>query len=247
MKISKDVLKVLSDLRFDGPHARIAAQLDRKLYLKVDEALKACGGKWNRKEQAHVFGEDAEPIVDAAVNAGEVRTAKDDGFFPTPPDLARRLVALAEVGPRHFALEPSAGEGSIVKALLDEGAYVVAVEVDRKRADALPSHPNVKLHVRDFMTYENGKFFDRVVRNPLFCKVGLGDHLDHVKRAHSLLASRGVLVSVLPSSIEFREDSRHREFRAWYEALGGVAGRLPECSFKASGTNVSTVVLRMTA
>ena len=81
--------------------------------------------------------------------------------------------------------------------------------------------------------------------NPPFCKVGLGDHLDHVQRAYDMLVPDGVLVSVLPASVTFRQDRRYAGFRDWVLANGEITP-LPANSFKASGTNVNTVVVKMT-
>ena len=49
-KLSDDVLSILSTAQIDGFTVRlICGQLDRKLYLDVNAALEAIGGKWNRK------------------------------------------------------------------------------------------------------------------------------------------------------------------------------------------------------
>lgn len=247
MKISQEVLEVLSALSFDGNMVRIEQQLDRKLYTKVNDVLSACGGKWTRGVKAHVFRDDAEPIISAAINAGEVKTAKDDGFFATPVELASHLVEIAGVKQGHRALEPSAGTGRIVDELIRAGASVLAWEIDAERAASMTGqHVALNVVVGDFMNCPPiSPRLDRVVLNPPFCKVGIGDHLDHVRHAYGLLGDGGVLVSVLPSSVTFRQDRRHREFREWFQKRGGEVEPLPEGSFKSSGTMVNTCVLRM--
>jgi len=52
--------------------------------------------------------------------------------FLVDPNLARRIAALAEVGPGSLALEIGAGVGSLTVALAATGAQVVAVEFDRR-------------------------------------------------------------------------------------------------------------------
>lgn len=256
MRVSEEVLTVLgAQLTYRADKSVvIEGQLDRKLYVKVDETLQACGGKWNRKAKAHLFGCDPFELISGVIATGEVMTASDLGFFPTPSRLAQQLVELADVRPGHQVLEPSAGDGVIVDHILAAGAVANVFELDPMRHAALVrSQANIHDWTIaaavyptpiDFMTYEAPEPFDRVVMNPPFARVGLGDHIDHVRHAFKMLITGGVLVSVMPSSIEFRTDRRHAAFRAEVLACGTIT-KLPEGSFKSSGTNVNTCVVRM--
>jgi predicted RNA methylase len=249
--IDQNVLEVLSGLEVSGYEVRIVTQLDRKMYLRVDEVLQAIGGKWNRKAGAHVFEVDPREALDNAITTGEVVRAKDLGFFPTPPQLAMELVGMADVAPGMRVLEPSAGEGAIVAALRVAGADVWASEIDPGRFQKLAAEhgatDSVLVTLQNFMHVPPAPSFDRVVMNPPFCKVNDCDHIHHVQRAFSWLKPKGILVSVLPASVSFRQDRRYREFRDWYKGHKGVLKDLPDDSFKASGTGVRTVVLKMQA
>lgn len=254
MKIAPDVLAVLSALDIRGREVRITEQLDRRVYVRVNEVLEACGGKWTRKAKAHLFDRDAAPVLDLVITTGEVTTAADIGFFPTPAPLAAELVALAGVQRDDVVLEPSAGSGRIVDAAIASGAIVVACERDPEMRAALVGRAEVVVSptceargdgLDDFLEHEAAPVFDRVAMNPPFLRVGIGDHLEHVRHAFAMLRAGGVLVSVLPSSITFRRDRRHAAFRDWYETLGGEVRELPAFSFRESGTDVNTVVLRM--
>lgn len=262
MKIRDEVLAVLSGMTFNGNRATIEQQLDRKLYLEVDKMLKACGGKWNRGAKAHVFDGEAASLIDAVIVSGEVTTDREIGFFETPPELAAELCVMADVHEGHTCLEPSAGKGRIVEAM---GACrpraIAMVEFDIGRWSYLDSEIFPWLRQRcpeltvqgtraDFvacgrsLTCDIGPI-DRVVMNPPFTKVGIGDHLDHVLHAFEMLKPGGVLVSVLPNSVVFRQDRRHASFRAWVEQEHGTIEPLPDGSFKESGTDVRTVVLKI--
>lgn len=254
MKIKTEVLAVLSALTYDGPRVRIEQKLDRKLYQDVNKVLLAVGGQWTRKAQAHVFPSDAQALLDAVILTGEVTTHKDIGFFPTSMPLARHLVSMAQVKAGDVVLEPSAGSGRIVNALLEAGADVTAVERDEKMRAALIEWSGREARLRvsacdDFLVFGDpvapGQF-DAVVMNPAFLKSGLGDHLDHVLYAYRLLKVGGTLVSVLPSGVNFRQDRRHTQFREWVQReCEGLIVDLPEGSFVESGTNVNTVAIRV--
>lgn len=249
MKISPEVLAVLSALSIEGTQVRIAGQLDRGLYTQTNKVLEACGGKWNRGAKAHLFDADARERIELVLTTGEVQTKNTLGFFETPPALARELVKLACVEKGDHVLEPSAGLGAIVKPIKAAGGIVTAVEIDTSRFESLLSLSSAKstIVVGDFMEFDPAKFeqtFDRVVMNPPFCKAGKGDHLDHVLHAYDMLRDGGVLVSVMPSGVTFRNDRRYRDFRAFAETHGEIDD-LPEDSFKASGTRVNTCTVRL--
>lgn len=250
MQISPEVLVVLSTVECNGNRAVLTGQLDRKLYVKTNEVLAALGGKWNRSAKAHLFDGDAAERIDQAIIVGEVTTHKDIGFFPTPPALAEELVRMAKVGPGMLCLEPSAGSGNIVRAMVAAGGRVVAYERDLKMRQGLvrefpkvcsvgPEDDFMDLGISNVLLPE----FDRGVMNPPFYQVGLGDHKDHAQLAYKLLKPDGILVCVLPGSVLFREDRKHTKFRTWVHEIYGTLTKLPPKSFHESGTDVETCVL----
>lgn len=253
MKLSEDVLTALSAVTIAYPGTVRMPQVDRKTYQQVDKALQAMGGKWSRKHAAHVFDDDTtadmiQARIDAAITIGEVTTNADLGFFATPEPLARELAAMAEIEERHSVLEPSAGLGALYEAIKHyDPIFVALVERDAERRNKLKlmqrNGDEVCEH-DDFLDFEESEPYDRVVMNPPFYKVGRGDHLDHVRHAYGMLAPGGILVSVLPAGVLFRGDKRHTQFRATFGAIGTLKA-LPDGSFKASGTDVRTCVLRM--
>lgn len=255
MKITDDVRAVLGTLAYPTTdRAVIAAQLDRAAYQKVNEALEALGGAWSRRDRAHVFhGKEARAVIAIALGAGQVTTAKDLGYFPTPPGLAARLVELAVLDPGDHVLEPSAGAGAIVEAILDSATDVdvVAVEVDEGRSGALlrlaardSTDERLTVVQADFLAWARKPTvtgYEHVIMNPPFDKSGT--EMAHVYAAYELLRPGGRLVSVLPQGILQRSDKKRASFRAWVDQLGGTIEELPEGSFTGSGTGVRTCVL----
>jgi len=99
-------------------------QLDRKLYLEVAKALQLIGGKCKGgKIAGFVFENEKENEKDlsellAQIAGGTCRDFKKEyQFFETLDALADRLVEMAQIQPGDAVLEPSAGQGAIVKAI----------------------------------------------------------------------------------------------------------------------------------
>lgn len=242
-RIPQTALEVLSRSTAEGDKLRLPpGQLDRALYTQVNKVIDMMGGKWDRKSGTHVFkGEDVGERLDNALLTGTVR---DDvahfQFFPTPPDVVDQLVELASIGEGMTVLEPSAGDGAIVKRLLQITRGVTCCEIQPDKClilAGLVGKDNVR--PSDFLMLEPEPMFDRVVMNPPFTRQ---QDISHVQHAHGFLKSGGVLVSVMSSSVLFRSDKKAVAFREWVKQLGGNIEALPENSFAASGTGVNTVV-----
>lgn len=121
----------------------------------------------------------------------------------TPGEIAARMVDYLGAAKYGHTLEPSAGTGSIVKALNAAGHLVQAVEVNYSLCEVLrgmlPAH---RVHHGDFIEWAENIFserdkmhaqYDRVVMNPPFSKIA-----SHMKAAEKLLAPGGVLVALVP-------------------------------------------------
>ena len=107
------------------------------------------------------------------------------GFYPTPPDLANKMLAGIEWRYILHILEPSAGKGDLVKAIAAQNkcshfteANVDCVEIDFHLRSILQAElgnelcRNWKCNVRivhdDFLTFQSRKRYDLIVMNPPF-------------------------------------------------------------------------------
>lgn len=251
MTLSDDVLKVLEKARCEGHELRIVETLDRTLYTKVNKALEAKGGKWNRSRRAHVFGDDARDAVENLILTGEAVLPPSFGFFETPPEIGLRLVEAAGVRDRHDVLEPSAGRGALVRLLVDRCQRLSCIELQPANVAYLrAAFPGIhSLREADFL--ETGCMpgtFDRVVMNPPFAVSGTRQtDILHVRHAFGSLAPGGRLATIMARSVLFRDNRLTSDFRDFVHAQGGSIEALPEDSFKASGTGVSTVLVTLEA
>lgn len=267
--LEPDVRAVLSRGVVDGTLYRLPPdQLERALYVKINEALEALGGKWNRKLKGHVFAVSPTEVFADMMGTGVVPAKNPDAFFPTPRDVVDEMLRLAVLDelPRDrptLLLEPSAGTGAIATVAFLRAPMTCAVhcvEMNPLRSDALrevmmlvsrghpalgtPASPPV-VWTGDFLNWGRGAGeYDRILMNPPFAvDEDATAWLTHIERAESqFLRGTGRLVSVVPSNYESRTDRKHSAFRQ------KIAGRseyfpLPDNAFAKSGTGASCGLL----
>lgn len=184
----------------------------------------------------------------ATLHAG-VQIAVVDQLFPTPPALAARMVALADIQRGHRILEPSAGTGNILAAIrcrkhrVEAPCHAVAIEKDPRlvQAGGLDALAN-EVRCADFLTLTPATLgtFDVIVMNPPFAH---GQDIAHVTHALQFLKPGGRLVAIMSTGITFNSDAAHVAFRALLERHDATAESLPADTFKDSGTSVNTVLV----
>lgn len=249
-RLSAEALDILGAVKIEGHEVTITSgQLDRKLYLEVNSALEALGGKWSRKRRAHVFdGDPADELDQVLVDGAFYDKKRDLEQFFTPPALARQVVEAASVRGKKV-LEPSAGHGALALEAVEQGAEKVwCVDIDERACQALSDatlqRPDalerIIFRVTDFLTMKPSQV-DRVVMNPPFSR---GKDIAHVLRAYQWLVDGGLLVAIMSAGVTFRRDKAATAFRAMVSGCGFIEP-LPEGSFRESGTDVRAVMVTM--
>ncbi len=169
----------------------------------------------------------------ATLKAG-VQVVVAPQLFPTPLDVAARIVELANlpVGNRSLRiLEPSAGTGRLIDAAFAYAGQIVAVEKNYSLAERLrASYPAVNVQCEDFLEC-NGNLgkFDRVLMNPPFEN---GSDIKHIQHAITFLNPGGRLVAICANG------PRQNEI---LQPLSTKWNELPEGTF--AGTGVRAVLL----
>lgn len=145
-------------------------------------------------------------------------------FFPTPENLALRMAEALQVAPGMTVLEPSAGKGNLADAVrsLEPGAEIDVVEVSGTLREILTAK-GYPLVGSDFMDFQPEEAYDRIIMNPPFSE---GRDADHVRRAYGMLKPGGRLVAITGEGIFFRSDAKAREFRDWFDSVGGESEQL---------------------
>lgn len=253
MIVAQEVVEVLARSTCDGPRLTLPGQLDRKLYIRTAQAIEAAGGQWKRQAKCHLFEGDAAAAIEPILLDGEITHAKREfDLFETPETLIERMIDRAEIPTSTSSdpcdwpriLEPSAGSGRIVQAIhkrswigpLNVFAHEIQPDLATKVSDLL--YPEGRCNPGDFLAVTPNPVFDRVIMNPPFSK---RQDVRHVIHAWKFLKPGGRLVAIMSAGVLFRQDRLTQELR---ETLGDAAyERLPDGSFKESGTNVNTVLV----
>ena len=110
---------VLNDGRIEGNVFFLPeGELDRKLYLDVSNALVKIGGKWNRKAKGFVFPQDPAELLGRVKSGEKVNLKKEFQAFYTPSVVAGQVADIVSSDGTPKVLEPSAGDGALVDAVL---------------------------------------------------------------------------------------------------------------------------------
>lgn len=263
LSLDTEVIDVLKKAIFTEDSIELPPALEKSLYEKVNKAIEKVGGHWEKKRKAHVFGQDPAALFDidkgelkgeeiniegmkAALKAG-VKVVSAPQLFPTPPEIAERMATLAGIEPDSLVLEPSAGTGNLLKAILqnENVRRVVAIEMNYNLAEILAQQfgqdSRVTLIRGDFLDHtkesidfkhpEAVRGFDRIIMNPPFEK---GQDVKHIKHALTTLKPGGRLVALCANGPRQREALK--DIADYWEDL-------PAGSFKEAGTGVNVALL----
>lgn len=271
MKLTEDQINILRDGKIEDNRFYLQWQLDRKQYVNINKVLETIWLKWNRKQKAHIVEllteEDLQDAIIDICETWEVETIQDTikkfQFYPTPKELAQKLVELAEVQKDDFVLEPSAWLWNIVDEILpkikDWAKYnnIVLIEKDIEKVKELKEKYNcyewmkdwndwlwtyssehkMNIYLCDFLNnWVNTNCFSKIIMNPPFSK---SQDVKHILKAYTHLEKWWRLVSIASSSIETRQGKLYEQFRN----LDPQFIKIKENSFKESWTMVNTVIV----
>jgi hypothetical protein len=235
---------VLQQCTVDGNIVKLpGVQLDRKTYLEVKKKLELIGGKWKSgKTQGFVFPQDPTEYLEQIAN-GETRNLKKEyQFFATPYELADYLVSKARIEKHHSVLEPSAGQGAIVKAINRDWSHKIVhcYELMDINLSFLQKIETVRIMDSDFLECDDTGTYDRIIANPPFAK---NQDIEHIVKMYDRLSLGGRLVSIASTHWQFCDNKVERTFREFLETLNAEVEPVSEGAFKESGTMVKTVII----
>lgn len=201
-----DVLRAiassLEDSRYFKDH-RIyhSAPLKDDVLKGFSQVMQYIGGVPSpmRNSLSWVFSYDPKEVLHEIARNGCLPEQVSHQYYATHEELAREVVDLAGVQEGEAVLEPSAGIGGLADFLpLDQ---TTCVEISDVHAAVLRAK-GFDTHQKDFLRWNPGRKFQKVVMNPPFSNGRAAEHLRH---AAGMLADSGRLVAVLPASLVGKE------------------------------------------
>ncbi|EAS2062012.1 class I SAM-dependent methyltransferase, partial [Salmonella enterica] len=132
--------------------------------------------------------------LDGRTPVAEIRASSQ--LFVTPDPVCRQMVDLAELNDSDRILEPEAGTGAILRAIREVAplARCDAVELNAALAAHLRAvFPGVNVRCGDFLEYQPGNFWNKILMNPPFQHA---QDIRHIQHALTLLESGGILTAV---------------------------------------------------
>lgn len=229
IQLDAETREVIIKFKIDGNRLTLPGQLARPLYVKVAKAIEAAGGKWNKKESCHLFPHPVKETFNVSEDTTcVVNVQQTYQAFYTPAEVANQVIQWAGIEPHHIVLEPSAGEGALIRAM--PPCDKVAVEINPLAAKRLSGLAALILGDFMAMTVDQLGLFDRIVMNPPFTR---GQDIKHIKHALEFLNINGRLVAICadgPKQAEILKPlAKH-----WI--------KVPAGAFKESGTEIATII-----
>lgn len=209
-------------VRPEGDGESRAPTRDEARFIAHNDAVQA------QKAEAAPFAAMKETL-----RAG-VQVVTAPQLFPTPPDLAARMVEIAEIHEGARVLEPSAGTGAILKAIGPQPDKV-AVEINPELVKQLArggAGSGARIIAADFLQCNGdlGKF-DRIIMNPPFEN---GADIRHIQHARGFLKPGGRLVALCANG---------PRQRAALQPIADSWEDLPPGTFASQGTGVNVALL----
>jgi|GEM_PF-973517 len=243
-ELTSEAIEKLKNATVNGMVVKLPeGQLDRKIYVEVKTKLELIGGKWKGgKVMGFVFDEDPSELLSQIANGDKRNLKKEFQFFATPDVLCDRLVNIANIEEGNLVLEPSAGQGAIVKSVIKTGKVktVDCYELMSVNQTILNRVDGAILLGSDFLTAKAHNYYDRIVANPPFAK---NQDIDHIYEMYNCLKEGGRLVSVSSKHWQYSGNKREVKFREWLEEIGAEIIEVESGEFKESGTSIATCIV----
>jgi hypothetical protein len=255
--LSDDARTALSMAVADETSVRLTMQLQPSTYREVNKALTriAGGGQWNRRQGLHLFPRDPRPELAALVGSAAmpVDPKQAAGWFRTPDVIADEAAEhLDGLDDRAMILEPSAGDGSLVRAARQvlPDAWIDAVEPDEHRYQQLAAQElateTYQCSFEEYATTIEEGLYDAAILNPPFASdADKTLWVAHLELAWTAVRPGGRLVAIVPASLAYRSTKAITALRERIEATGSWR-ELPVDAFKESGTQTATLLVTAT-
>lgn len=175
-------------------------------------------------------------------------------FYPTPRKLLRKMLYWLNQADDGELLEPSAGKGDIIDAVLgmkNDSAYrrkaynIDAVEIDPNLRHILKGQ-GIRVVHDDFLTFQTYKHYDVILMNPPFSQGA-----KHLRKALELLRGGGTCICILNAETLRNPCTNEREallktLEAWEAKIEYMAGEFIQAERKTD-VEIAFIVVKKPA
>jgi methylase of polypeptide subunit release factors len=189
-----------------------------------------------------VFPNDPTELLAEIAGGKKINLQKEFQFFATPNALCDKLVSMADINEKHLILEPSAGDGAIIKAInrVFPMKMVDCYELMGVNRTALQKLLTANLIGDDFIESKVERKYDRIVANPPFTK---NADIDHLLKMYECLKPGGRVVCVTSTHWKFSSNKKETDFRTWLQNVDAKTEDVDAGTFKGSGTMIATMII----
>lgn len=219
-------------------------------YDEIKYIVEYLGGHWREKYKGFIFDADLGTVqkklahmlcIDSFKLSDDAVFKIKNQFYPTPDWLARQMVELGDIKKTDIALEPSAGQGAILKYIADKTKHYFSVENNKENAAYL-RQLGFRVNLTSFENYytkvKHG--FDKIIMNPPFANKM---DIKHTVLAYNLLNPNGRLISLIAENSIYYERAITHKFNNFLKTHNATITEIPHGSFKESGTNVDVIMI----
>lgn len=156
---------------------------------------------------------------------------RDYSKFYTPPHIAKYMVSLVNINIGDVLLEPSAGNGAIVREIKNNnaGCKVFAFEINPDCQTLLRNSGADVVVIKDFLAIPVHAKFNHCIANPPFGNnINLDDHFNHI-RSH--VKDGGAVVMIVPE--DFIPEVKHEthQIENWSKNKDGSTTKIKIIKF----------------
>ena len=219
-------------------------ELSASEFALFKRLIQSIGGEYVVGQNRYDFDYDPTELMQHLATGKDYQQSTQ--YFKTPDDVAKKLTDMMSTGRDLRILEPSAGRGSLVKAVLATKGiidpHIDCCELDRFNRKFL-AHLPVNLIGEDFLKLRTApeEKYDIVIMNPPF---NGKEYMLHIEHAWEHLKPGGQLLFVAPTGWMKATQGRSLEFREWVESHATYEV-LSDAEFAESGTSIDTVIASM--
>lgn len=220
--------------------------LEPNEYTKFKKVITGIGGDYKTGKNCFEFEFDPTELLWRLCSGENYQKALQ--FFATPEKAAALVEEQIAPGARGSRwMEPSAGRGALIKAILNAHGntpiHIDACEIDPINR-AILERMGVNLIGDDFLKLHTtpSQKYDGIVMNPPFNN---NQYIHHIARAYDHLKPGGALIFIAPSNWQEPRSTIEQEFYDMVCPHAFEIMSLPRGAFRESGTNIETVLVGM--